>query len=79
MASITSPEQGAQHECSNTFLWSPGGMRWGRVVSFISESNFRVNNAEISKVDERPDDKMRKFDTPTGWLARFGVMEIIYQ
>ncbi|WP_269746024.1 hypothetical protein [Nitrosospira sp. NpAV] len=36
MASMTSPEQGAQHECNSTFLWPPGGTRLGRVVSFMA-------------------------------------------
>ncbi len=35
MASMTSPEQGAQQECNSTFLWPPGGIRFGRVVSFM--------------------------------------------
>ena len=30
MASITSPEQGAQQECSSTFFSPPGGVRIGR-------------------------------------------------
>ena len=33
MASITSPEHGAQQECSRTFLWPPGGTRMGRSIS----------------------------------------------
>ena len=36
MASITSPEQGAQQECSNTFLWPSGGVRVGRSMGVVS-------------------------------------------
>src|SRR3569833_688544 len=36
IASITSPEHGAQHECSRTFFCPPGGFRIGRTKSFIT-------------------------------------------
>jgi hypothetical protein len=32
---MTSPEQGAQHECSNTFFWPPGGTRSGLAVCLM--------------------------------------------
>jgi hypothetical protein len=38
MASMTSPEQGAQQEWRSTFLCPPGGVRMGRsVMGFIYE------------------------------------------
>jgi len=36
IASITSPEQGAQQECSRTFFSPLGGMRTGRGVSVMT-------------------------------------------
>ena len=38
MASITSPEQGAQHECSSSLSWPPGRDRVGRVNSVMRTS-----------------------------------------
>lgn len=32
MASMTSPEQGAQHECNSTFLCPLGGVKIGRSI-----------------------------------------------
>src|ERR1700744_4953394 len=38
MASITSPEQGAQQLCSSTFFSPPGGVRTGRSNVFSARS-----------------------------------------
>src|SRR5580658_4848251 len=40
IASMTSPEHGAQQECNSTFFCSLGGVRVGRVISVISKNSL---------------------------------------
>ena len=42
MASITSPEQGAQQECSNTFVSPDGGVIIGR-SNEVSEAKIHIH------------------------------------
>ena len=44
MASITSPEQGAQQECSNTFLLWFGATNTGRLVEVDEGVDFVITN-----------------------------------
>ncbi|KDN12941.1 hypothetical protein SALWKB12_0748 [Snodgrassella communis] len=37
---MTSPEQGAQHECSNTLLAPLGGVNWGRCTAVVTGCGF---------------------------------------